>query len=106
MGGHVFTKWFGDLPSEKQFYDTAVDCVKKYLNINLPVIQSQTLIHKNCIPQYTLGHFERVVELRRLIGQLNLPLWLTGNSFDGVGVPDSVYSAKSQVKLAVPTYEQ
>ncbi|GAB6024316.1 hypothetical protein CHUAL_009006 [Chamberlinius hualienensis] len=101
MGGHVFSKWFGDSPNEKQFYDTALECVNKYLNINSPVIDSQIFIHKNGIPQYSVGHFERVAELRSLIERSNLPLKLTGNSLDGVGVPDSVYSSKNQVKSAI-----
>lgn len=47
----------------------------------------------NAIPQYTLGHEEKLDAIREEV-QLLLPrLYLAGNSYDGVGVADCVSSA-------------
>lgn len=50
--------------------------------------------HPRAMPQYTLGHLDRVQTLRRLA--LRHPrLILTGNAFDGVGIPDVIRAAEA-----------
>jgi oxygen-dependent protoporphyrinogen oxidase len=50
--------------------------------------------HPRSMPQYTLGHEDRVRGIReRLATQAGL--FLTGNAFDGVGVPDCVRAAQA-----------
>ncbi|MEO6807724.1 MAG: protoporphyrinogen oxidase [Isosphaeraceae bacterium] len=48
--------------------------------------------HARGMPQYTLGHIDRVASIRRRLGR-HPGLVLAGNAFDGVGVPDCVHSA-------------
>jgi oxygen-dependent protoporphyrinogen oxidase len=45
-----------------------------------------------CMPQYAVGHLERVAEIERRVGALP-GLALAGNAYRGVGVPDCVHSA-------------
>ncbi|CAL8108771.1 unnamed protein product [Orchesella dallaii] len=54
------------------------------------------LIHENpeCIPQYTVGHYEKVQALRNYIIYAKLPLSIAGASYDGVSVNDCIYSAR------------
>lgn len=47
------------------------------------------------------GHKDRVQRMRNYITQHKLPLTLSGNSFDGVGVNDAIFSAKNGVELAL-----
>ncbi len=49
------------------------------------------------IPQYNLGHLERVARIRALAAKLPAPLHLTGNAYDGVGLNDCI---KASAKLA------
>ncbi len=45
------------------------------------------------IPQYVVGHYDRVKEIRRYVDDNRLGLDLTGASFDGVSVNDCVHNA-------------
>jgi len=46
---------------------------------------------KNAMPQYNVGHLERVAKIERLCGELPA-LALAGNAYHGIGVPDCVRS--------------
>jgi oxygen-dependent protoporphyrinogen oxidase len=45
--------------------------------------------HPRGMPQYTLGHLDRVAQIRRLIAR-HPGLGIAGNAFDGVGIPDCI----------------
>jgi protoporphyrinogen/coproporphyrinogen III oxidase len=49
--------------------------------------------HSRSMPQYTLGHLERVAAVRREASK-HAGLALAGNAFDGVGVPDCIHSGR------------
>ncbi len=48
--------------------------------------------HPRAMPQYTLGHLDRVEGIRRLVAHYP-GLFLAGNAFDGVGIPDCIRGA-------------
>ncbi len=50
--------------------------------------------HPRGMPQYTLGHIDRVAAIRQLESQ-HAGLALAGNAFDGVGIPDCIRSAQA-----------
>ena len=50
--------------------------------------------HPRAMPQYTLGHLDRVAEVRRLAAR-HARLALAGNAFDGVGIPDCIRSGQA-----------
>ncbi|QQZ08281.1 protoporphyrinogen oxidase [Heyndrickxia vini] len=53
---------------------------------------------KNAMPQYTIGHIDRVKELKDNIGA-NLPgVIIGGSSFEGMSVPDCISQGESIVK--------
>ncbi len=57
-----------------------------------PILQ-RIARHPRAMPQYVLGHRERVEAVRRKL--LRHPrLFLTGIAFDGVGIPDCVHAAQ------------
>jgi oxygen-dependent protoporphyrinogen oxidase len=64
-----------------------------------PVLMSVAR-HPRAMPQYTLGHLERVEEIRRLAAR-HPRLILTGNAFEGVGIPDVVRAAERAADSAL-----
>jgi oxygen-dependent protoporphyrinogen oxidase len=50
--------------------------------------------HERSMPQYHLGHCERVARIRELISNMD-GLELAGNAYSGVGIPDCVLSGES-----------
>lgn len=54
--------------------------------------------HSRAMPQYTLGHLDRVLEIRRLVAR-HPRLFLCGNAFDGVGIPDCIRGAHAAADL-------
>ncbi|HMB03433.1 MAG TPA: protoporphyrinogen oxidase [Isosphaeraceae bacterium] len=50
--------------------------------------------HPRAMPQYTLGHLDRVEAIRQRIAK-HPRLILTGTAFDGVGIPDCVRAAQA-----------
>lgn len=51
--------------------------------------------------QFLSGHSERIQRIRNYIAEHKLPMTLIGNSFDGVGVNDAIFSAKKNVEIAL-----
>ncbi len=50
--------------------------------------------HNRAMPQYTLGHLERIAAIRQQAAR-HSRLILTGNAFDGVGIPDVIRNAEA-----------
>ena len=50
--------------------------------------------HPRSMPQYVLGHLDRVAAIRRKLSR-HRGLYLTGIAFDGVGIPDCIHAAES-----------
>jgi oxygen-dependent protoporphyrinogen oxidase len=63
------------------------------LGISGDPILSRVARHARAMPQYTLGHLDRVASIRRREA-LQPGLILAGNAFSGVGVPDCVRSGQ------------
>jgi oxygen-dependent protoporphyrinogen oxidase len=49
--------------------------------------------HPRSMPQYNLGHLDRVAAIRRSLAKYSR-LYLTGVAFDGVGIPDCIHAAE------------
>ena len=49
------------------------------------------------LPQYSIGHLERMAELERL-RQAQPNLWLLGNTYRGVGLPDLIRDARAAAR--------
>lgn len=97
MGGAWFEKYFRECSSEEQFRTVALNCVKKILGIDEDPKAFHVSILKNCIPQYTLGHEQRLNRIHEYISAHKIPLVLCGSSYQAVGVPDVILSAKQAV---------
>ncbi|WP_246196488.1 protoporphyrinogen oxidase [Aquisphaera giovannonii] len=56
--------------------------------------------HPRAMPQYVLGHLERVEAIRTKLAR-HPRLFLTGIAFDGVGIPDCIHAAESTADRVV-----
>ena len=56
--------------------------------------------HPRAMPQYTLGHLDRVAAIRRQAA-MHPRLILAGNAFEGVGIPDAVRAAEQAADSAL-----
>ncbi|KAF0852213.1 mitochondrial heme biosynthesis protoporphyrinogen oxidase [Andalucia godoyi] len=82
--------------SDEKVLDVVRSALKEQLNVDTDRI-SDTLIwrHVDAIPQYDIGHLDRVRNLEFHLRSSIPGLSLVGNSFYGVGVNDCVHRAKS-----------
>ena len=49
--------------------------------------------HPRSMPQYNLGHLDRVAAIRRNLAK-HPRLYLAGIAYDGVGIPDCIHAAE------------
>lgn len=78
--------------------ESLIEIAKKQLTRSLGFDNETifTSVHrwKNCMPQYHLGHLDRVAKIERLVAQ-HAGLEIAGNSYWGVGIPACIASGKS-----------
>lgn len=95
LGGEWFEQLFGDpdTVSDDVITQAALEDLEEHLGITQLPFHAITRIHKNCIPQYTLGHSKRLDSITRHISDHRLPLTLVGASYSGVSVNDCIHNA-------------
>uniref|UniRef100_A0A1B6L6C7 Protoporphyrinogen oxidase n=1 Tax=Graphocephala atropunctata TaxID=36148 RepID=A0A1B6L6C7_9HEMI len=97
MGGRWYEEYFGHSATEDTILETALREVSKILDIKQQPDLTHVSILKDCIPQYTIGHHDRVKRVMSYIEDHQLPLSLIGASYHGVGINDVIFSAKNVV---------
>ncbi|XP_076749651.1 protoporphyrinogen oxidase isoform X2 [Xylocopa sonorina] len=97
MGGAWFEKYFGECSSEEHLKTVATEYATKILQIHENPTASNVSILRNCIPQYTIGHAQRLNCIHDYISAHKIPLGLCGSSYRGLGVVDVILSAKEAV---------
>lgn len=100
-GGSFFDKYYSKDSSKEFILKTALENVSRILKIDSKPDISDVHLHRQCIPQYTLGHHARVERIRKYIADHKLPLSVGGAAFDGVGVNDVIYSSKNTVNQLI-----
>lgn len=98
MGGAWFKSNFGANPSHKELRDIAARHVGDILRIPSAPTTARVAVLEKCIPQYVVGHHDRVQRIREYVRRNKLPLSLCGSAYDGVGVNDVIFSAKKCVQ--------
>lgn len=94
LGGHWWDS-FDTFPDETEGAAMARSVLRRHLGIVAEPAYVNVGLKRNCIPQYTVGHDLRMraanMELLSGFGGL---LSVAGNSYSGVGINDSVRSAR------------
>ena len=99
VGGHLFQDQFGEpeKPDKEWRKNVALDAIRKTLDIRDEPRKVHVSVHKDCIPQYYVGHSELVRSLRSYTMQHSLPLDFIGSWYDGVGLNDCIYYSQCAV---------
>lgn len=91
MGGAVRPELFEE--SDEELLAMAKREVQQLFGPSTPPFYEKLVRWPRAMPQYLVGHTERVAKIRSLVGQLP-GLELIGNAYAGVGIPQCVRGAK------------
>lgn len=96
LGGHWWDDW-DVYPDEEKGGRMAEAVLERHLGIIEKPQVVRVALQKKCIPQYTVGHEERMAETSHLLEKFEGRLRVTGSSFTGVGLNECVRAAKNVV---------
>lgn len=100
LGGH----WWNDrstYPDEDEGARMAKAVLKRHLGIDKEPTLIKVGLQKDCIPQYIVGHRERMAQTSSLLGRFEGRLRVAGSSYTGVGLNDCVRAARDVVQRLV-----
>lgn len=96
LGGH----WWDDYdkyPDEDEGAAMAKAILKRHLNITAEPEAVRVGLQKSCIPQYEVGHEQRMEQASKDLEAFEGRLRVAGSSYTGVGLNDCVRAAKDCV---------
>lgn len=97
LGGH----WWDDFesyPDEDEGASMARAILKRHLGIEEEPRAVRVSLQRDCIPQYGVGHEQRLADASRELEKWKGKLRVAGNSYTGVGLNDCVRAARDVVK--------
>jgi protoporphyrinogen/coproporphyrinogen III oxidase len=104
QGGRLVRAFFGGAAAERLMRcgndETAAVARLELARILGPLPEPQVTVVRRwprSLPQYGVGHLERMAELDKRAGKLD-GLWLLGNGYRGVGLPDLVRDARAAAR--------
>jgi len=108
----VATKWQGRVPEGKTVLrcfstdpDVSEEAMRSDLSRLMGITSEPLFALSNrwpeSMPQYTVGHAQRIVEVEARVAAIP-GLYLAGNAYHGVGIPDCVRSSKKAVDSILP----
>ena len=92
LGGH----WWDDFdtyPDEDEGAHMAKTILQRHLQITETPVAVRVSLQKDCIPQYEVGHDQRMEQASRDLEVFEGRLRVAGNSYTGVGLNDCVRAA-------------
>ena len=94
LGGHWWDQW-DTYPDEDEGASMAKAVLRRHLKILTEPDAIRVSLQRDCIPQYTVGHQQRLYDGgAELINSFNYKLRVAGNSYTGVGLNDCVRAAR------------
>ncbi|KAF9431420.1 oxygen-dependent protoporphyrinogen oxidase [Entomortierella beljakovae] len=110
VGGHMFDQVVKDQSNEDLesfFKNAAINAVEKHLQIKSQPEIANVHIHRECIPQYMVGHLQRMQTLDQdLREEYNGMLAVTGAGYLGVSVNDCIKNAREVAEAVVSKLEE
>ena len=104
QGGRLVRTFFGGKAAERLMRcgndEIAAVARMELARILGPLPEPQVTVVRRCprsLPQYAVGHLERMKTLEERVSMLN-GLWLLGNGYRGVGVPDLIRDARAAAR--------
>lgn len=68
--------------------------VSKTMGLEVRESDHHVEVLNNCIPQYQVGHYEKVRDVRGYVERTGLPVTVAGASWDGVSINDCVFGGR------------
>ncbi|GIO25706.1 protoporphyrinogen oxidase [Ornithinibacillus bavariensis] len=104
--GKALIRCYVGRPSDQEVVDLPdedlVELVLKDLNktMNITAMPEFSVISRwrNVMPQYTVGHMERIAKARKEASEHLPGVYFVGSSFNGVGIPDCIEQAEKAVE--------
>lgn len=87
-----------DTYEKKDFNILALEGLKKHLGLDIEPLHISCEIIKNSIPQYEVGHFDKVHQLEELLKVHHPDVQILGNHFYGISVPACIKQAEKRAK--------
>lgn len=85
-----------DLPDE-EIEQIVLDDLKRTMDLQAKPEFTIVTRWKQAMPQYTIGHKERVGKMNKIVSE-DLPgVYIAGSSFEGLGIPDCIDQGKAVV---------
>jgi len=107
LGGRLVRAFFGGKAADRLMHcgndETAAVARMELARILGPLPEPQITVVRRwprSLPQYGVGHLERMAELTERAERLN-DLWLLGNGYRGVGMPDLIRDARAAARQVV-----
>ncbi|XP_053907100.1 protoporphyrinogen oxidase [Cuculus canorus] len=97
LGGAWFESSLGAAAAPAMLRQRAQAAVRDHLGLRHEPTHAIVRVHRACIPQYTVGHWQRTERIARFVAERRLPFSLIGASYAGVSVNDCIASAKAAV---------
>lgn len=99
LGGHWWDDWgMDDLPDESSAIGMAQAIVKRHLGISTKPTIAKSVLQRQAIPQYTVGHRARMQKIHNeLLHRYQGRVKVAGNWYHGVGVNDCIKAARKCV---------
>ncbi|KAM5466658.1 oxygen-dependent protoporphyrinogen oxidase [Microsporum audouinii] len=97
IGGHWWDGWSrSDLPDEQEGIAMAKSVLARHLGITQEPAIARARLQHNAIPQYTVGHHDRMEELHESLSrEYDSRLKVVGAWYTGVGVNDCVTAGRA-----------
>jgi oxygen-dependent protoporphyrinogen oxidase len=107
------TKWLGRVPADKAVFrcfsgdpsmgrEEIESDLRRLVGIDAEPLFAINHRWPDSMPQYTVGHSARVQEIEQRTSQIP-GLYMAGNSFHGIGIPDCVRSARKAADAIATT---
>ncbi|KAJ5653073.1 hypothetical protein N7490_000076 [Penicillium lividum] len=92
LGGHYWDDWKeSDYPDHDSAVKMARALLQRHIGIKATPSVARSNLQRNAIPQYTVGHIDRMYDLSATVKQeFNKRLALAGNWYTGVGINDCI----------------
>lgn len=84
--------------SDEEIIDIVLKDLKKTMKIKGKPEFTVVTRWKNVMPQYTVGHTERLEKVRNVLDDQLPGVFLAGSSYEGVGIPDCIGQGEKSVE--------
>ena len=87
--------------SDEEITNIVLEDIQQTMNISAEPDFSVVTRWKKAMPQYTVGHKDRIENVRKHLTDSLPGIFIAGSSFEGVGIPDCIGQAEKIVKQSL-----